>query len=460
MNFTPKPTGAPFVRAPQGRIEATYGRNALPHMAQLVKQPQHGRLASIVDADEAGEPTPDPDLRRTVVREAAVIPDLELDVHCANHLSASSGTVASPVPVDGMGPLRLSPSPERGSYLLTCAWCSSVSATTRTQAQGAAQGAGRGQGHGPAQGKGLHNGGPEKFGCRYVRDAKGRTDRDEPLELHPAEGAVVRRILAGLEAGVSQKPIAPDLNPRACRPSGGRWYQGTVGNIARDPFYAGLIDVDSELVAGQRPALIDAATHQRIKAVLVHRDDLPRGSASSNAPPGSGLSEAGYTAAWSRPGRTATGRATPPRRPSLRRRLREIARYEEQLADAETLHDAEARIAEWSAEPDVDAAIKRLGSIAKLIEQRLEQADGIAGAPRAPRRRVHDPQRPPGHHCLLPAARQPGRRVAAALAAASFFWRAGTSQRRSVPWRGSQSGSRDQNGMSSSEATVAPVARW
>jgi hypothetical protein len=49
---------------------------------------------------------------------------------------------------------------------------------------------------------------------------------------------------------------------------GGRWYQGTVGNIARDPFYAGLIDVDSELVAGQHPALIDAATHERIKAVL------------------------------------------------------------------------------------------------------------------------------------------------------------------------------------------------
>lgn len=60
--------------------------------------------------------------------------------------------------------------------------------------------------------------------------------------------------------------------------------------------------------------------------------------------------------------------------------LRELARYDDQLADAEgSVAEAEARLAEWTVSPDVGAQLKRYADINEAIGEQLKAADGVAG---------------------------------------------------------------------------------
>jgi len=119
--------------------------------------------------------------------------------------------------------------------------------------------------------KGLHIGGPEKLGYRTRRDEYGRP-APGPREILPAEAATVRRIFNDLARGISQKQLARDLNDDGITTKrGGPWWQGTLAKVARDPYYAGLIEVDGELVPGQHEPIISRELFDRVQLIVASR---------------------------------------------------------------------------------------------------------------------------------------------------------------------------------------------
>jgi site-specific DNA recombinase len=75
--------------------------------------------------------------------------------------------------------------------------------------------------------KGLHSGGPRKYGYEYVRDDYGRTVPDEPHRTVAAEAAIVERIYREYVAGVSQNTIQRTLNGEGVPTTRGKsWHQG------------------------------------------------------------------------------------------------------------------------------------------------------------------------------------------------------------------------------------------
>jgi DNA invertase Pin-like site-specific DNA recombinase len=119
------------------------------------------------------------------------------------------------------------------------------------------------------QAKGMHNGGPRKFGFDYQRHSDGSTVKDAPLRLVPAEAAVVERIYRDYLAGVSQQAIQRVLNREGITTTRGKtWHQGTVSKLLADPFYAGLIaDDDGTLHEGQHPPIISRETFERAAGI-------------------------------------------------------------------------------------------------------------------------------------------------------------------------------------------------
>ncbi|HET6550733.1 MAG TPA: recombinase family protein, partial [Solirubrobacter sp.] len=86
----------------------------------------------------------------------------------------------------------------------------------------------------------------------------GGTRGDRVLRIVAAEADVVRRIFRDYTAGHSQRAIARALTAEGVPTArGGGWYQGTVGKILRDPFYAGLVRDGDTLVPGQHEAIIE-----------------------------------------------------------------------------------------------------------------------------------------------------------------------------------------------------------
>jgi site-specific DNA recombinase len=96
--------------------------------------------------------------------------------------------------------------------------------------------------------KGLHNGGPRKYGFSYVRDDSGRVVPDTPWVPDPAEAVVVRRLFEGYAAGVTQRQLERELNREGIPAArGGEWFQGTISGILADKGYVGFIkDADAE----------------------------------------------------------------------------------------------------------------------------------------------------------------------------------------------------------------------
>jgi hypothetical protein len=120
--------------------------------------------------------------------------------------------------------------------------------------------------------RGLHIGGPDKYGYRTQRDQYGTPYRDQPLAIIPAEARVVERIITGIANGVSQKQVARDLNDAGIPTKrGGKWSQSLISHIVSDPFYAGYVPVDGELVEGKHEAIVDMEPLGRAQCMSARR---------------------------------------------------------------------------------------------------------------------------------------------------------------------------------------------
>lgn len=113
--------------------------------------------------------------------------------------------------------------------------------------------------------KGMHNGGPPKFGLDYARDSSGRTLPDEPRRVVASEAAVVERMFTDYVSGVSQQEIQRRLNREGIKTKrGATWHQGTIAKMLADPSYAGLVaDDDGTLREARHPAIIDRELWER-----------------------------------------------------------------------------------------------------------------------------------------------------------------------------------------------------
>jgi DNA invertase Pin-like site-specific DNA recombinase len=120
--------------------------------------------------------------------------------------------------------------------------------------------------------RGLHNGGPEKYGYRTVRDEHNRPDPG-PRQIVPAEAGVVRRIFADAERGIGLKQITRDLNAEGVPTKTGRpWWQGVISRILHNPYYIGFVDAgDGDLIPGQHQPIIARDQFDRVQAVLSAR---------------------------------------------------------------------------------------------------------------------------------------------------------------------------------------------
>lgn len=117
-------------------------------------------------------------------------------------------------------------------------------------------------------GKGMHNGGPRKYGYEYVRDAYGRTVPEEPLRPHPVESSVVERIFRTYVGGASQQQIQRDLNADGIGTARDRkWHQGTIGKILADRFYAGAVRHGEEWIPGKHAAIVSPDLWHEAEAI-------------------------------------------------------------------------------------------------------------------------------------------------------------------------------------------------
>jgi DNA invertase Pin-like site-specific DNA recombinase len=113
--------------------------------------------------------------------------------------------------------------------------------------------------------KGLHAGGPRKFGYDYVRDEYGRTVGDQPMRPHRTEALTVQRIYSDYASGITQMGIQRALNSEGVPTlRGGSWHQGTVAKILADPFYKGFLPGDGDPVYGAHEPIINEGLWERV----------------------------------------------------------------------------------------------------------------------------------------------------------------------------------------------------
>jgi site-specific DNA recombinase len=113
--------------------------------------------------------------------------------------------------------------------------------------------------------KGLHAGGPRKFGYDYVRDEYGRTVQDQPMRPNRVEALTIQRIYRDYDAGITQMGIQRALNAENIPTlRGGVWHQGTIAHILADPFYKGFLPGDGDSVRGEHEPIIDEDLWDRI----------------------------------------------------------------------------------------------------------------------------------------------------------------------------------------------------
>jgi DNA invertase Pin-like site-specific DNA recombinase len=113
--------------------------------------------------------------------------------------------------------------------------------------------------------KGLHAGGPRKFGYDYVRDEYGRTVQAQPMRPNRVEALTIRRIYRDYGAGITQMGIQRALNAENVPTlRGGVWHQGTIAHILADPFYKGFLPGDGDPVRGEHEPIIDEELWDRV----------------------------------------------------------------------------------------------------------------------------------------------------------------------------------------------------
>lgn len=93
-----------------------------------------------------------------------------------------------------------------------------------------------------------------------------RPEGSGPLEPHPAEAAVVRRIFEESAGGKSARAIAQALNADRVPPKRGvDWSPSVVSRILRNPVYVGRIRLNGEEHAGAHEPLVAASLWQQVE---------------------------------------------------------------------------------------------------------------------------------------------------------------------------------------------------
>jgi DNA invertase Pin-like site-specific DNA recombinase len=86
--------------------------------------------------------------------------------------------------------------------------------------------------------------------------------------IHPEVPTVVR-IFTELFAGRAQLRIAANLEAEGVPTArGGKWYQGTIGKIARNPIYKGCVVHRGKVLPGKHPPLVPAPLWDGVNAML------------------------------------------------------------------------------------------------------------------------------------------------------------------------------------------------
>jgi site-specific DNA recombinase len=120
-------------------------------------------------------------------------------------------------------------------------------------------------GHARRRKRGKFSGGPAPYGYTRRRD-----ESDElVLAIDPVPAEIVRRVFAEYLAGETQLTIARSLSTdRVPTGRGGRWHQGTVANIIRNPVYAGMLrDGDDGFCEGNHEPIIDRETWEQAETL-------------------------------------------------------------------------------------------------------------------------------------------------------------------------------------------------
>lgn len=126
--------------------------------------------------------------------------------------------------------------------------------------------------------RGMHTGGPRKFGYEFARYPDGITIADAPMLVHPTESVIYREQIYGpAMAGLNARAIVHALTDAGVptTTTNGRWHPSTIRKILLDPFYAGKVrQLDSdELVDGEHTALVsyeDWLALQALRAGQAH----------------------------------------------------------------------------------------------------------------------------------------------------------------------------------------------
>jgi len=107
--------------------------------------------------------------------------------------------------------------------------------------------------------EGRYHGGPAPYGYRSI---------DGQLVVEPGEAAVVERVFARCAEGASQQGIARELERDGIPTRRGRWHQGTVGKVLKNPVYRGQVRLHGEAHPGHHQALVSAELWERVAELL------------------------------------------------------------------------------------------------------------------------------------------------------------------------------------------------
>lgn len=129
---------------------------------------------------------------------------------------------------------------------------------------------------------GKHHGGPPPYGYAYPLDGEGQPVRGSTWKLDRAEAEVVRRIFREYKAGRSQHEIARGLREDEVPTRRGKWHQGTISAVLRNPTYRGLVRHKGETFPGKHEAIVDDALWS---AVADRRERLTRTKARGGGRP-------------------------------------------------------------------------------------------------------------------------------------------------------------------------------
>jgi DNA invertase Pin-like site-specific DNA recombinase len=126
--------------------------------------------------------------------------------------------------------------------------------------------------------KGKPSGGPRTLGLAY----------SEHGYVHVrAEVPTIQRIFAELKAGKAQIQLARDLEADGVPTAGGgRWHQGTIARIARNPVYKGCIVHNGEVHEGAHDPVVDPELWEEVNDLLTRKAKSTAGKGRGRPPAG------------------------------------------------------------------------------------------------------------------------------------------------------------------------------